>query len=126
MTDGVWKTYRAWTIEACAEVASRSGMDIIALMPRMAEFYRKRVNEQLRAARKSGDQVSLSDAKAKLEFLRWVDSWTSAPGRSWAIDGLTSHDMANHLSMIGYSLRYLVRAYADHPQFRSEWGASES
>lgn len=115
------KTYRAETIENCAEAARRSGMDVIALMPRMAEFYRKRVNEQLRAARAAGDEVSARDAKAKLEFLRLVDSWTSGPGRSWSLEGPTAYDMANHLSMIGYSLRYLIQAHVEHPDFRNEW-----
>lgn len=115
------KTYRAETIENCAEAARRSGMDIIALMPRMAEFYRKRVNEQLRTARSAGDEVSVRDARAKLEFLRWVDSWTSAPGRSWSVGGSSAYDMANHLSMIGYSLRYLIQAYVEHVDFRNEW-----
>jgi hypothetical protein len=43
------KTYRAEIIEACEEAARTSGHAIIGHMPRMAEFYRKRTNEQLRA-----------------------------------------------------------------------------
>lgn len=115
------KTYRAGTIENCVEAARRSGMDVIAYMPRMAEFYRKRVNEQLRAGRAAGDELAVNDATAKLEFLRWVDSWMSAPGRSYTLDSRIAPEMNQHLSVIGYSLRYLVRAYADHPQFRNEW-----
>ena len=130
MTDGVWKTRRAQTLEACAEAAARTGFTVIAQMPRMAEFYRKRVNEQLRAARSSGDPVSLNDAKAKLEMLTWVDGWLRGPVDLWSYsedERQRKHaDTMNwHLSMIGYSLRYLVRAYADHPQFRPEWGVSE-
>jgi hypothetical protein len=115
------KTYRAVTIENCAEAARRTGLEIIAHMPRMAEFYRKRANEQLRTARAAGDQASVRDAKAKLGFLRWVDNWTSSPARSWSLDGKAAYDMANHLSMIGYSLRYLIQAYAEHADFRNEW-----
>ncbi len=120
------KTRRAETIEACAEAARQSGADIIAHMPRMAEFYRKRVNEQLRAARAAGDQTSINDAKAKLEMLRWIDGWIGWPVNNWPRDKggqerRVAAEMAGHLSMIGYSLRYLVRAYDGHPRFRKEW-----
>lgn len=126
----VVKTRRAEIIDACNEAAKESGLTIIGQMPRMAEFYRKRVNEQLRAARVAGDQLSLNDAKAKLEMLRWVDGWVDWPVRSWPHgasrqERRVAAEMTAHLSMIGYSLRYLVRAYADHPQFRPEWGVSE-
>lgn len=122
------KTYRAEMIEACEAAAESSGLDILAQMPRMAEFYRKRANEQLRAARASGDSLSLADARAKLELLRWVDGWLRGPRDTWPAHGQEDARYRDHrfrmnkdLAMIGYSLRYLVRAYAEHPQFRAEW-----
>lgn len=119
---------RATVIAACTQAAESSGFAIIAQMPLMAEFYRKRVNEQLRAARTSSDQVALSDAKAKLELLRWVDGWMRGPRDTWPSRTPTTPDLTAHiyrmntqLSIIGYALRYLVQAHADHPQFRTEW-----
>lgn len=122
------KTYRAEIIEACEKAAETSGHAIIAQMPRMAEFYRKRTNEQLRAARAAGDPLSIADAKAKLEFLRWVDGWVRGPRDTWAArdtenQRVHAYRMNTDLSMIGYALRYLVRAYAEHSQFRREWAA---
>lgn len=115
------KTYRAEIIEACNLAAESSGFPIIAQMPVMAEFYRKRTNEQLRAARASGDATALADAKAKLELLRWVDGWLSGPRDTWPAERDPTHayHMNAQLSMIGYALRHLVRAYCDHPQFRA-------
>lgn len=118
-----FKTSRAEIIEACDQAAKSSGFGIIGQMPRMAEFYRKRVNEQLRAARTSGDPMAVADAKAKLEFLRWTEGWLRGPRDTWpaGVDPAHAYRMNTDLSMIGYALRYLVRAYADHPQFRPEW-----
>jgi hypothetical protein len=118
------KTLRAEIIEACIQAAESSGSPVIAQMPRMAEFYRKRTNEQLRAARASGDSVALADAKAKLELLRWAESWMRGPRDTWPLSR-SSRDhaerMNQELMMIGFALQYLVRAYSDHPQFRPEW-----
>lgn len=117
------KTYRAEVIEACERAAESSGFAVIGHMPRMAEFYRKRANEQLRAARSAGDPTGVADAKAKLELLRWAESWMDGPRDKWPSGGDRDHAyrMNQDLSMIGYALRYLVQAYADHPQFRPEW-----
>ena len=120
------KTRRAEIIEACEDAARTSGHAIIAQMPRMAEFYRKRANEQLRAARASGDALSKADAKAKLELLRWVDGWLGGPLYTWPWRDTEearrhAYQMNTDLSMIGYALRHLVQAYADHSQFRPEW-----
>jgi len=118
------KTYRAEIIEACEQAAESSGFEIIAQMPRMAEFYRKRTNEQLRAARSCADPLLLADARAKLELLRWVDGWLHGPRDTWpagSTDPAHAYRMNTELSMIGYALRFLIHAYADHPQFRPEW-----
>lgn len=117
------KTRRAEIIEACEQAATSSGIAVLAHMPRMAEFYRKRANEQLRAARASGDPVAVADAKAKLELLRWAEGWMRGPLETWGghTDAPHVHRMNQDLSMIGYALQYLVQAYADHPQFRPEW-----
>lgn len=121
------KTYRAEIIEACDAAARASGLDVIAQMPRMAEFYRKRANEQLRAARAAEDAPGVADAQAKLELLLWVDSWLRGPRDTWPVTRDPDHAylMNTRLSMIGYALRHLVRAYSDHPQFRPEWRAEE-
>lgn len=113
------KTRRAGIIDACERAAGASGLPIIADMPRMAEFYRKRVNEQLRAGRAAGDGAVVADAKAKLEFLHWADSWTAGPHDTWS--DLIADAMSRDLAMIGYALRYLIQAHVDHPQFRTEW-----
>jgi hypothetical protein len=115
------KTRRAEIIEACERAASTSGQPIIAQMPRMTEFYRKRVNEQLRIARTKGDSVVVADAKAKLGFLRWAEGWMRGPLDTWPTPGSHADAMNGDLSMIGYSLRYLIQAHAGHPRFRSEW-----
>jgi hypothetical protein len=117
----VRRTYRARLIEACELHAEKSGQPILAHMPRMAEFYRKRANEQLRAARRSGDAIALADARAKLALLRWVDSWLYGTVHTWQPGEDVAYTMNRSLAMIGYSLRHLVGAYADHPQFRAEW-----
>lgn len=117
------KTYRAEIIEACDEAARTSGHAIIGQMPRMAEFYRKRANEQLRAARAAGDLTAVADAKAKLELLRWTEGWMRGPRDTWPTGADVAHAyrMNTDLSMIGYALRHLVRAYADHPKFNPAW-----
>jgi hypothetical protein len=117
------KTYRAEIIEACEEAARTSGHAIIGHMPRMAEFYRKRTNEQLRAARAAGDAAAIADAKAKLELLRWAEGWMRGARDTWptGVDTDHAYRMNTDLSMIGYALRYLVRAYADHPKFNPAW-----
>lgn len=120
------KTHRAEIIEACEQAAQSSGFPIIAHMPRMAEFYRKRINEQLRAARASGDRTALADAKAKLELVRWAESWMGGPRDTWPadrVDPAHAYNMNGDLSMIGHAMRYLIMAYSDHPQFRPEWRA---
>jgi hypothetical protein len=118
-------TYRAEIIEACNQAAESSGFTIIAQMPLMAEFYRKRTNEQLRAARAADDATAVADAKAKLELLGWVDGWLHGPRDKWptGVDPAHAYAMNTDMSMIGYALQYLVRAYSDHPQFRPEWRA---
>lgn len=125
----VVKTRRAETIEACERVAEMTGIEIIAHMPRMVEFYRKRANEQLRAGRAASDAQVIADAKAKLDLVRWAESWTSWPIDSWPGQDTeqarnVSYAMSGNLSMIGYALRKLVQAYVDHPQFRPEWLSS--
>jgi hypothetical protein len=117
------KTYRAEIIEACEEAARTSGHAIIEQMPRMAEFYRKRTNERLRAARAAGDAAGIADAKAKLELLRWAEGWMRGARDTWptGVDKDHAYRMNTDLSMIGYALRHLVRAYADHPKFNPAW-----
>lgn len=119
-----WPTRRAETIDGCAEAARLSGFAIIGHMPRMTEFYRKRANEQLRAARKSGDADLVADAKAKLDFIGWAENWMRGPIDTWPYQGVPdSHyqHMNSELSMIGYSLQKLIQAYARHADFREEW-----
>jgi hypothetical protein len=104
--------------------AESSGQPVIARMPLMAEFYRKRVNERLRAGRSAGDPAVMADAKARLEFLRWAESWMRGPRDTWPVTnyGADHADRMNgDLAMIGYALQFLIRAYSDHPQFRPEW-----
>lgn len=115
------KTLRAEIIEACAQAAELSGSPIIAQMPLMAEFYRKRANEQLRVGRASGDTTSIADAKAKLQLLRWAESWMRGPRDTWPAGHVIADQMNRELSMIGFALRHLVRAYSEHPKFRPEW-----
>ena len=118
------KTDRAEIIEACERAAKSSGNAIIAHMPRMAEFYRKRTNEQLRAGRAAEDPELIADARAKLELLHWVDGWLRGPRDTWSAgstDPAHACRMNTYLSMIGYAVQFLIRAYADHPQFRAEW-----
>lgn len=115
-------TTRASNIEACAKMADASGRDVIRHMVRMAEFYRRRANEQLRAARAVQDQVAMVDARSKLEYLRWVDGWISAPARgAWKVEDPIATRMNNDLAMIGHSLQRLLKPYADHPGFLKEW-----
>lgn len=110
---------------------------VIDHLPAMCRFMRRRMTEDARAARRSGDAVLaalvLADVRSRRELLDFVESWIQARGDdgrwSFAGDDRATQDgrywMDAQLSMLGYAVRRLVRRYNAHPRYRPEWEGSD-